>query len=299
MKLLRMISRDFRDAVKSVFRNISLSMASLSCIVITLILVALAIITSYNINNFSKNIKNDFTIVVFLENEIDQEGISEVKTKIVENKNIEEYTFQGKQDIAKEMMEASDIYKNIMETWSEEDNPLKDTFVIKVKDIDKITKTAQDIEKISGVYSVNYGEGIIEKFLKIFKMIEKALIIVVVLFVLITMLLITNTIKLTIFARKREIEIMRLVGASNFNIELPFIFEGFILGFFGSILPVITIIYGYTYLFDNFDGQIFSPFIKLVEPTPFVYAIALIILSLGIFVGMFSSFRAVKKYLKV
>ncbi len=92
---------------------------------------------------------------------------------------------------------------------------------------------------------------------------------------------------------------MRLVGASNFNIELPFIFEGFILGFFGSILPVITIIYGYTYLFDNFDGQIFSPFIKLVEPTPFVYAIALIILSLGIFVGMFSSFRAVKKYLKV
>lgn len=299
MKLLRMISRDFRDAVKSVFRNISLSMASLSCIVITLILVALAIITSYNINNFSKNIKNDFTIVVFLENEIDQEGISEVKTKIIENKNIEEYTFQGKQDIAKEMMEASDIYKNIMETWSEEDNPLKDTFVIKVKDIDKITKTAQDIEKISGVYSVNYGEGIIEKFLKIFKMIEKALIIVVVLFVLITMLLITNTIKLTIFARKREIEIMRLVGASNFNIELPFIFEGFILGFFGSILPVITIIYGYTYLFDNFDGQIFSPFIKLVEPTPFVYAIALIILSLGIFVGMFSSFRAVKKYLKV
>ncbi|MFA6327507.1 MAG: permease-like cell division protein FtsX [Bacilli bacterium] len=299
MKLLRMISRDFRDAVKSVFRNISLSMASLSCIVITLILVALAIITSYNINNFSKNIKNDFTIVVFLENEIDQEGISEVKTKIVENKNIEEYTFQGKQDIAKEMMESSDIYKNIMETWSEEDNPLKDTFVIKVKDIDKITKTAQDIEKISGVYSVNYGEGIIEKFLKIFKMIEKALIIVVVLFVLITMLLITNTIKLTIFARKREIEIMRLVGASNFNIELPFIFEGFILGFFGSILPVITIIYGYTYLFDNFDGQIFSPFIKLVEPTPFVYAIALIILSLGIFVGMFSSFRAVKKYLKV
>jgi cell division transport system permease protein len=294
-----MISRDFRDAVKSVFRNISLSMASLSCIVITLILVALAIITSYNINNFSKNIKNDFTIVVFLENEIDQEGISEVKTKIVENKNIEEYTFQGKQDIAKEMMESSDIYKNIMETWSEEDNPLKDTFVIKVKDIDKITKTAQDIEKISGVYSVNYGEGIIEKFLKIFKMIEKALIIVVVLFVLITMLLITNTIKLTIFARKREIEIMRLVGASNFNIELPFIFEGFILGFFGSILPVITIIYGYTYLFDNFDGQIFSPFIKLVEPTPFVYVIALIILSLGIFVGMFSSFRAVKKYLKV
>lgn len=299
MKLLRMISRDFRDAVKSVFRNISLSMASLSCIVITLILVALAIITSYNINNFSKNIKNDFTIVVFLENEIDQEGISEVKTKIIENKNIEEYTFQGKQDIAKEMMESSNIYKNIMETWSEEDNPLKDTFVIKVKDIDKITKTAQDIEKISGVYSVNYGEGIIEKFLKIFKMIEKALIIVVVLFVLITMLLITNTIKLTIFARKREIEIMRLVGASNFNIELPFIFEGFILGFFGSILPVITIIYGYTYLFDNFDGQIFSPFIKLVEPTPFVYAIALIILSLGIFVGMFSSFRAVKKYLKV
>ena len=113
------------------------------------------------------------------------------------------------------------------------------------------------------------------------------------------MLLITNTIKLTIFARKREIEIMRLVGASNFNIELPFIFEGFILGFFGSLVPIASIIYGYNYLYKNFDGQIFSPFIKLIEPNPFVYTIALLILALGIFVGMISSFRAVKKYLKV
>ncbi len=299
MKLLRMISRDFRDAVKSVFRNISLSIASLSCIVITLILVALSIITSYNVNNFSQNIKNDFTIVAFLNTAIDQEGIAEIKNNIIKNKNIAEYTFQGKKEIAEEMMKSSEVYKNIMEVWSEDENPLKDTFVLKVKNIDKITKTAKEIEKISGVYSVNYGEGIIEKFLNIFKIIEKALIVIVVLFVLITMLLITNTIKLTIFARKREIEIMRLVGASNFNIELPFIFEGFILGFFGSLVPIASIIYGYNYLYKNFDGQIFSPFIKLIEPNPFVYTIALLILALGIFVGMISSFRAVKKYLKV
>ena len=111
--------------------------------------------------------------------------------------------------------------------------------------------------------------------------------------------IISNTIKITIFSRRREIEIMRLVGASNINIKIPFIFEGLFLGIMGSILPIIATVYGYNLLYDNFDGQLFSPFIKLVEPEPFVLFVSLALLVIGILVGMFGSWRAVKKHLKI
>lgn len=299
MKLIRMIGRDIRDAVKSVFRNFSLSMASISCITITLILVALSVISSYNVNNFTKLIQKDFTIVVFLDQDITDEEMTEVEYNIKENKNISEYEFQSKVDIANSMMGTSEIFKNIMQQWTKEENPLKDTFLIKVNDVQKITETAKSIEKLENISLVRYGEGIVENFLSIFKIVEKVLIVIVILFVVVTAFLIANTIKLTIFSRRREIEIMRLVGASNFNIELPFIVEGLFLGILGSVIPIILVVYGYSALYLHFDGQLFSPFIKLVQPEPFIYLVALILVGLGILVGMFGSFRAVRKYLKI
>ena len=92
---------------------------------------------------------------------------------------------------------------------------------------------------------------------------------------------------------------MRLVGASNINIELSFIIEGLLLGILGAIIPMVLVIYGYRSLYINFDGQLFSPFVRLVIPEPFVYLISLILLGLGIVVGMIGSFSAVRKYLKI
>ena len=299
MRFIRMIGRDIRDAIKSVFRNFSLSMASISCITITLLLVGLSIVSSYNVDNFTKLIGEDFTIVVFVDKDVSEEELTEMEYNIKENSNVSEYQFQSKADIAASMMETSDTFKNIMGQWDESENPLKDTFLIKVKNIEGITKTAKAIEKLDNVSLVRYGEGIVENFLSVFKIVEKALIAIVILFVFVTAFLIANTIKLTIFSRRKEIEIMRLVGASNFNIELPFIVEGLFLGIFGAVMPIVLIIYGYSSLFIHFDGQLFSPFVRLVQPEPFVYIVSLIILSIGIIVGMFGSLRAVRKYLKI
>ena len=117
--------------------------------------------------------------------------------------------------------------------------------------------------------------------------------------IFVTLFLITNTIKITIFSRKREIEIMRLVGASNFSIKQPFVIEGFCLGFIGSLIPISAVLYGYSALYKHFNGQLFSPFVKLVSAEPFIYYVSLILLVLGVIVGMFGSYRAVRKYLKI
>ena len=149
------------------------------------------------------------------------------------------------------------------------------------------------------VDSVNYGEGMAETIITALRVIQKLTIVIVIALLFVTAFLISDTIKLTIFSRKNEIEIMRLVGASNSTIKLPFIFEGLILGFIGGIIPVIFTIYGYVLLFDHFKGYILTPLITLVKPYNFVFYVSAAVLALGCVIGMFGSYRAVRKYLKI
>lgn len=299
MKPFRMLGRSIRDAVKSVIRNFSLSLASISCITITLIIVAVAIIASYNVQNFTEAIEKDMTIVVFLENDAEEADIENVENEIKKISNVDKYTYQTKQEIKEKMKQESDVFNTVLDTWKDDESPLKDTFQIKVKEIEKIKNTAEAIESIDKVSVVRYGEGMVDKMVKAFSSIEKVTYGIVIALVLVTVFLIVNTIKLTISARRREIGIMRLVGASNITIKLPFIIEGMILGLFGSIIPIIITTYGYLAFYKHFDGYLYSKLIQLIVPEPFIYQASLIVLGIGILVGMIGSASAVRKYLKI
>ena len=301
MKAFRILGRNIRDSFKSVFRNFSLSIASISCITITLIVVAVSIVLSLNVNNFTKIVERDVTIVAFLDVDITEEEKDKVYRSILALDNVEmsNVEYRDKMDISKEMMASSDIFESIMSEWTREESPIQDTYQIKVTDINLINKTAEEIKNIENVDVVKYGEGMVEQLVSIFDVIRKGSIAVVIALIIVTAFLIANTIKITIMSRKKEIEIMRLVGASNINIKLPFIFEGLFLGLLGSIIPVIITMYGYTALYDHFGGELFSQFIKLIEPTPFIYLISLTLILIGMVVGMFGSSRAVRKYLKI
>ncbi len=299
MKLLRMLSRSIRDSIKSVFRNFSLSLASISCITITLIIVAIAIITSFNVQNFTKEIEKDLTIVVFLDNDTTEEEVEDIKHELSKTANVDSYVFQSKEEVKEQMKKESEVLDSVLENWDDKESPLKSTFQVKVEDVALIGKTADKIKKIDKVSVVRYGEGMVEKLVNSFSSIEKVTYGVVIALILVTVFLIINTIKLTIFSRKREISIMRLVGASNFTIKTPFIIEGMILGVIGSIIPIILTTYGYLAFYNHFNGYLYSELIKLIRPEPFIYTTSLIIVIIGIIVGMIGSASAVRKYLKV
>ena len=299
MKVIRILSRDIRDSFKGVIRNFSLSLASISCITITLIVVSISILLTYNVNAFADNVQKDVTIVAFMNVDITAEEKDDVLEEIREISGIESYEYQSKTDIANDMMESSEDLKNILSQYTEETSPLQPTYLVKVKDINKIGNIAAKIEKIKGVDIVKYGEGMVEQLVSIFEIVKNVSVGVVIALIIVTAFLISNTIKITIFSRKREIEIMRLVGSSNLNIKIPFIFEGLFLGILGSVIPIIITTYGYTMLYKKFDGQLFSPFIQLIKPTPFIYQISLALLTIGILVGMYGSFKAVRKHLKI
>ena len=299
MKVIRILGRGIADSFKGVFRNFSLSMASISCITITLILVGFSIIMSYNVNSFTKSIEKDLTIVVFVDREATNAETDNVGKKINTLSNIDKIEFVSKEETKRAMVKESEVFKSIMNQYDEKTNPLQDSFLVKVKEIDGIGETAKKIENIEKVNLVKYGEGSVEELVKIFDMVKKVSYISVVALILVTAFLIGNTIKITIQSRSKEIEIMRLVGASNAFIKQPFFFEGIFLGILGSIIPIVSLSYGYNYLYDKLGGQLFTAIIKLTTPDMLLYNTSLIILGVGVVVGAFGSFSAVRKYLKI
>ena len=143
MKNVRILLRNIRDGFKNVFRNFSLSLASISCITVTLLLVSVAIIGSLNVENFTKLISDDFTIVAFVENKADKEKEDKIKEEIEKISNIESISYKNKKEVADEMKASSETFKSIISTWEEDENPLSDTYSIKVKDLEKNRKNSR------------------------------------------------------------------------------------------------------------------------------------------------------------
>ena len=212
MKAIRIFRRNVGNAFKSIFRNFSLSVASITCTIITLIILAIAVTFSANINTFTSDIEKTLTIIAYVDKNATEDEISAVKSRLLEIRNIksDELLFKDKETIKEETLKKTDknsaLYA-VMNNWTKETNPLESEFVITVKDVTQLSETATAIEKINKVTNVQYSESVAEKMIPVFDVVEKVTIVIMLGLLFVTILLICNTIKLTIFARRSEIEI--------------------------------------------------------------------------------------------
>ncbi len=297
MKVFRIIGRSFRDAFKSVFRNFSLSMASILCTTITLLTVAISLVVAYNIQDITNSLEKELTIVVYLEKNATNEDAEFIKSSIEAMDNVEKAVYKSKDEWKNEMSEYDSSYQSLFDSYDE--NPLLDSFVVYVKDVKSLDTITNNIKALDKIESASYGKDAVNTMLSVFDFIDKVTVVIVISLIFVTAFLITNTIKLTIYSRRNEIEIMRLVGSSNIAIKMPFVIEGFVIGFLGSIIPVIITIYGYIILFEKLNGHVLVELITLISPYNFIFYIALIIMGLGALIGMLGSLLAVRKYLKI
>ncbi len=297
MKAIRVLSRGIRDAFKSVFRNFSLTTAAITCSTITLLLVAVAMIISYNVRSITTDLEKELTIIAYLKQNTSEEEINNLKEEIEKLENVKSVTIKDKDEWKIELKDYDETFKNSLDYFDE--NPLLDSIVVKVKDVANLKETTEKIRAYDIISSADYGEEAAENIVSAFDIIEKFAVIMVAALVLVTSFLISNTIRLTIFSRRSEIEIMRLVGASNAMVKLPFIFEGLVLGVLGSIIPILITVYGYIILYDHFGGHLLLSLIRLVEPFNFIIYVSLLLLLIGSVIGMIGSYLSVRRYLKI
>lgn len=294
----RTIGRHTRESFKSIFRNGWMTFASLSAVAVTLVLVGVFLVILMNINAIATSIEEDVSIKVLIDTTATQEQQRDLGQAISNIPEVDTVKFSSKDDELQQLIESFGDEGTIFKLY-EQDNPLNDAFIVETKDPKDTAKVAEIIEKLNHVQSVNYGQAQVDKLFKIIEVGRNFGIVLIIGLFLTAIFLISNTIRITIVARQREIEIMRLVGATNWFIRWPLLLEGLWLGILGSIIPIFFIFFTYKNIYETVAPKLEGSFIQILDFYPFAYQVCAILLLLGCLIGVWGSFMSVRKFLKV
>lgn len=295
---VRTIRRHIRDSFRSLIRNGWMTFASISAVTITLILVGVFFVILMNLNKIATDIEEDVSIRVHIDLLATDEEQQQLKKQIEGIPEVDTIDYSPKEQELENMIESLGEEGEVFRLF-EQDNPLYDVFVVKTKDPIDTQKVAKQIETFDFVYKAKYGEEDIDKLFSFIETSRNVGLVLIIGLLFTAMFLISNTIKITIVARRREIEIMRLVGATNSFIRWPFFLEGLLLGVLGSILPIALISFVYTYAYNYLTPKLEGHFFQLLEIDPFLYQVAGLLLLLGAFIGVWGSLMSVRKFLKI
>lgn len=291
----RTLGRHFRESLKSLGRNGWMTFASVSAVTVTLLLVGVFVLIMMNLNKVADDVENDVEMKVFIALETGQEDIDRLENEISVLPGVESVEFSTKEE------ELTDLILNFGDDFSlyEQNNPLFDVFYVKSTDPQQTEKVAGEISKIELIEKVEFGAGKIEKLFNVLNTGRNVGLVLILALLFTAMFLISNTIRITIVARRHEIEIMKLVGATNWFVRIPFILEGMWLGLLGSIIPIGLVAALYYNVTVYAEPKLKNEIFQLLEFSPFIYQVSALILLMGIFIGIWGSFMSIRKFLRV
>ncbi len=283
-----------KEVLFNMKRNLLMTVASMSTVMILSLILGFFIILVMNINYWSDNVVRTLQIAVYISDDIkDENEIKALQNKIAVIPEVRRVLYISKDEALIKMRKK---LGNRLEISDIGTNPLPNSFEVSLQNFDKIPQTAAAIEKFSGVSEVRYGENITNKLLSLNSAVRLTGFIIVFALILATIFIVSNTIRITVYARRREISIMQLVGAANWFIRWPFIIEGIVYGLLGSLTAIIVLALAYEKFIPQFNNAM--PFIIMVKPDFLILRMAILLIFTGVFVGIAGSWFSVNKYLK-
>lgn len=281
-----------REVKINIQRNPLMNIASVSTVLILTFILGAFILCVWNLNNISQTLLSQLQITARLQEDLNSEQIISIEKQISKITNVNKVTFVSK-DLALKKLE--DRLKTQINLSNLKTNPLPDYFEVKVQDPQNIKFTAEQISRIKNIEKVKYGEYVTEKILILSKAIKWSGVLVMLLLIIAAILIISNTIRLTVFARSQEIKIMQLVGAASWFIRWPFIIEGMLQGFIGTIIAVIILSLVYPFIAAQIQTQL--PFLPVLLSVELLLKLALNLTIIGVSIGGIGSFISVNKFL--
>lgn len=294
MKIRTMV-RHIRDAFKSLLRNGWSTFGAISAVSMVLLLVGIFVSLLFNMNKIATDVEQDVNVRVYIDLAADETKTEELKAAIQALDAVDTVKFRSKDeeldDITKSVAQEFELFKN-------DSNPLRNAFDVSTKNPNQTKEVATTIEKMDYVARVNYGGARADTLFKVISTSRNVGIGVIAVLLIIALFLISNTIRATIHARRTEIEIMQLVGATKAYIRWPFFLEGGFIGLIGSIVPIAVLWGLYLWIYkggsDFFAGSNFS----LLAPNPFLYRLSLAMAGVGVLIGSFGSIFSMRRFLK-
>lgn len=276
-----------------------MSVASLFTIACCLLILGVFAILSINVNNITAQVKDQCEIQLYIKNEATPERVAEIGEEIKKIYNIKESNLFTKEDTL--AYAKSDIFKGKEDMLAgfDEDNPFSDSYKIVLKDITQTNETVEALQKIADVDRVVNNQDVVNVVLSLSDSIKKFSIVIMLILLIIAIVIMSNTVKLTVFNRRREINIMKYIGATDRFIRVPFVLEGLIIGFLGAVLAFLVVFWGYFALVNYVKANLNFELFQLVEAIKIAPLIAVIFVVVGSLIGVVGSAVSMRKHLHV
>lgn len=290
------ISYFIKEGCKNIWANRIMSLASIGTLIVCLILLGSSLLVSININNLIKEIESQNQIMAFLQDDISATTVTEIGDQINALPNVAECVFVSKQEALDQQKQSLGKYSGLLEGF-QKDNPFPNAYRVKLKSMSGYAETVRQIGLITGVKDITQHVELAYKLISIRKVISMIGIWLFILLVVVSLFIIANTIKIAMYVRKREINIMKFVGATDWFIRWPFIVEGLIIGLISSLIAFLIQWYIYSAMISKIVNVL-----GIIKPLYFNEISAYIAMGFavtGILVGVFGSLISVRKYLRV
>lgn len=286
----------FKEALKSMKRNGLMTLASISTVALSLFMLGVFLCGVINLNNMASSLENQVQLSIYLKDGLTTDQIMAVGKQIKAIPNLKHLEFVNKEQAMKEFKARLGDQQQLVNALGDV-NPLPNSYVLTFDNPSDVKATAKLAATFQGVESTHYGQDIVEELFRITQVIRIGGIVLIAFLAAATLFIISNTIRLTVFARRKEIAIMKYVGATNGFIRWPFLIEGMLLGLVGAVIAVLCV--GEFYHFITMEVSESLAFFPLVPMFPFFYDVAIYILGGGIVVGAIGSTISLKQYMKV
>jgi len=285
----------FREAGKSLNRNRLLSFATVTTVAICILIFGFGVLFTLNASNFMNHLESDVQIRAFLDQELTTSQVSDVGRKIEVMDGVKSHEFVSRDEALQNLQkEFGRRQYDLRATLGK--NPLPHVYVVKVKNPREVSRIANKITQLPGVHKVNYGKGTVERLFQVTRWMRIIGIIFIVLLLIGAVFLIATTIRLAIFARRREIYLMKLIGSTDWFVRWPFFIEGVLLSTIGALISIGVLALAYGSLIGKASNVFF---IKLITDPTILSHLYLILLGAGAALGIIGTWISLNRFLKV
>ncbi|MEW8996910.1 MAG: permease-like cell division protein FtsX [Thermoanaerobacter sp.] len=294
--LFRNLKYFLKEGFSNLARNRLMTIASITSVMAAMLILGLFLVIILNVNSLTNQVESQLELKAFLKDNISEQEVSQIGNEIKTIPGVTSVVFESKEEaLQKFKQQLGD--KSYLAEGLEKDNPLPQSYIIKVKDAGLMKDISNEIKQINGVDKVSYGQDVVDKLLGIIKIIRIVGLSIILILFIISIVIISNTIKLGVFARRREINIMKYIGATDWFIRWPFLIEGIVLGLVGALLSVVILALIYGYMLDIINNKLMV--FKLLPLEKIAGDIIVYFSIIGAIIGALGSGLSIKRFLNV
>lgn len=285
-----------REAILSIKRNRLMSIASVSTVTISLLMLGIFAIMIINMNNLANILESQVQVTAYIKEGMETEDKEALGEEIRAIEGVTKVEFIGKQEALERFSERLGEQKELLESLGD-NNPLPDSFEIHVDTPERVKEVVEKVKTMEAIEETRFGQEVIEQLFSLTRILRVGGVVLIIFLALATLFIISNTIRITVFSRRKEVNIMKYVGATDWFIRWPFLLEGMLLGLFGSLLAVILLSWVYSMIVDQVHASL--AFLPMVPRWPMLPYASLLLVIAGTGIGALGSSISLRKFLRV